>query len=100
MELDLAKGLSPEQAQFALLLEKHAPYLLHIWDFNKKEYSPELVKSFFGTGSSGEIVMLKFFLAVWLGEDKFNFDITDAASKFSREEKQVITDWLLDPFWP
>ena len=55
---------------------------------------------FRSVASHGEAIMARFVLGVWRGEDKFNFDFTEAASVLDRNQRQVITDWMLDPFWP
>ncbi len=92
--------LTPSQAKFALWIELNTPYLMPLFDFNERSYLVDKVDNFLGVASHGEAIMARFVLGVWRGEDKFNFDFTEAASVLDRNQRQVITDWLLDPFWP
>lgn len=98
MELNLR--LSPSQANFALWLEQNTPYLLPLFDFDKRVFRQEQVDSFLGVASHGQAIMTRFVLGVWLNRDGFDFDFTDAASVLDKSQRQVIADWILDPFWP
>lgn len=100
MKTETKFKLSSEKRQFAELIENHAPEMSHIWDFEKEEYLPEMGEKFIGVASSGQVILLHFFQAVWFHRDKFNFDITDAASTLDYEKKQMISEWFLNPFWP
>jgi hypothetical protein len=53
----------------------------------------------FGVLSSGQQILMTFFMSVWFGRNK-DFDITRAAGVLDNSNKQIIADWLLDPFWP
>ncbi len=91
--------LNDSQTRFALML-KRAPYLAGLWDMSRAEYLPERVENFLGVASHGEAIMARFYLGVWLGQDEFDFDFTDAAAVLDRDEIRIITDWMTDPFWP
>lgn len=92
--------LSPSQAKFALWIEQNTPYLLPLFDFEGRVFRVDAVDHFLGVASHGQAIMARFVLGVWLGRDEFDFDFTDAASVLDRSQRQVITDWILDPFWP
>ncbi len=49
--------------------------------------------------SHGECVLAKFFLFVWT-QNNHAFDIVEAASVLDQPDRQVIIDWLTNPFWP
>lgn len=97
--LDLNTALSGGQAAFALMLDK-APYLVPLWDMQKREYLPEKIERFLGSASHGEAIMCRFFLSVWRHDNDFQFDAIEAARVLDEKNMQIITDWLSDPFWP
>lgn len=97
--MELNTKLTQSQAKFALLLER-APYLAKLWDMSRAEYVQSRVDNFFGVASRGEAIMARFYLGVWCGQDKFDFDFTDAAAVLDREAMRIITDWMTEPFWP
>ncbi|HAS0789569.1 hypothetical protein QUS15_24970 [Escherichia coli] len=98
MELNLS--LSPSQAKFALWIEQNTPYLLPLFDFKQRILRVNNVEHFLGAASHGQSIMARFVLGVWIGSDGFDFDFTEAAAVLDREQRQVITDWILDPFGP
>jgi len=73
------------------------PDLAHYWDFEKREVSVKSADEL--PLSSGERILMTFFLSVWFGRN-VDFDITRAAGVLSTENKRVIMQWFLDPFWP
>ncbi len=92
--------LSPSQSRFYQLLNKYAPYLLTLWDWQKAELKLEMAQRYLATASHGEAVMCRFAVAVWLGQNDFQFDLVDAAGALEREQRLVVAAWLVDPFWP
>lgn len=92
--------LTKEQAAFALLIEQHAPYLLPLWDFEKREYKSAAVDSYLKIASHGEEIMARFFLGVWRNDNYFNFDLIDAAKTLGTKELAVISAWIKSPFFP
>jgi hypothetical protein len=53
-----------------------------------------------GFWSAGEIIIAKFFAGLWLHKNNFDFDLFEAASTLDSHNRSIITEWLLDPFWP
>lgn len=95
----MTKSLTLNQARFEALTR---PYLdiYSLWDFDRAEYSPDMAREYLATASHGERVLAKFFIGLWLNENEFDFDLFDAAFVLAGDERQLIADWLLDPFWP
>ncbi|WP_227969083.1 hypothetical protein [Rouxiella badensis] len=78
------------------MVEKH-PELAEYWDF---EEQPVKVKSAEDLPlSSGEKILMTSFLSVWFNRN-VNFDITRAAGILCTDNKRVITQWFMEPFWP
>lgn len=98
--MKLNERLSQPQAKFALWIELNTPYLVPLFDFNERVYHEEKVEHFLSVASHGEAIMARFVLGVWRNEDEFNFDFIEAASVLDRNQRQVITNWMLDPFFP
>lgn len=51
------------------------------------------------TMSHSEFILSKFFMSVWLGENK-NFNFLEAASSLKENERRMIAAWFMNPFWP
>ena len=98
--MSLDSALTKEQARYALWLEAKTPYLLPLFDFDKQCYLSGKVENYLGVASHGEAIMARFVLAVWLHQNKFDFEFIDAARTLDEQQMQVITDWLKAPFWP
>lgn len=44
--------------------------------------------------------MARFLAAVWLGENRFDFDLIDAAATLDAPHRRIISDWLTNPVFP
>ncbi|EED9388646.1 hypothetical protein AAA63_004423 [Salmonella enterica subsp. enterica] len=88
--------MTNDQIQFQNMIEQY-PTLAPYWDFEKQEVKVKTADDL--PLSSGEKILMTFFLSVWFGRN-VDFDITRAAGVLSTENKMVITKWFLDPFWP
>lgn len=98
-EKKIMSRLSSEQSDFSAMLEK-APYLKHLWDFNERMFIPEKVEQFLNTASHGEVIMARFFLGVWQGENDFNFDLFEAVKTLDTANLEIIIDWVKAPVAP
>jgi len=96
--IPMSSNLSPGQTQFKGLLERF-PRLTAYWDWDKRECAYETLKENMGAMSHGERIIAQFLLGVWTHNDH-DFDILEAASVLDAEARQLITDWLMEPFWP
>ncbi len=92
--------LSPSQSRFQQMLGKYTPYLLTLWDWDRAELKQDMARRYLATASHGEAVMCRFAIAVWLGQNDFQFDLIDAAGALERDQRLVVAAWLVDPFWP
>ena len=91
--------LTLEQRHFKRMLEKYSQ-LVSFWDFESRDCHLEKLEAALPAMSHGEQIMARFFTAVWLGENKFEFDLIDAAATLDPEHRQVILDWLAEPVFP
>jgi len=91
--------LTEDQREFKELLDQF-PRLISYWDFNKRECDLERLKSDMSALSTGEAIVARFLVGVWLGENQLNFDIFDASKSLDSESYQRIVAWLNNPFFP
>ena len=75
------------------------PRFVSYWDFDSRSCNLEAVERDIGAMSHGEQIMLRFFVAVWCGENG-PFDFIDAARSLEDPDRQVIIDWLTNPVLP
>jgi len=85
---------------YAKWLKMHFPGLLHLFDFGSNAVNYSLLERYLSTASHGERLIAEFAISIWLGDNSMNFDFVDAAKSLNIESRQVIADFLLDPFWP
>lgn len=91
--------LSPEQRQFKMLLDGF-PTLASFWNFESRDCNLPALKKAIPSMSHGEQIMVRFFVAVWLGENQLDFDLIDAAANLDDSHRQLIIDWLSNPVFP
>lgn len=91
--------LSAEQRQFKEMLERY-PRFSNYWEFDSRNCDIEAIERDIGAMSRTEQIMLRFFVGVWMHENKLDLDFTDLAGYLDKENLQVIIDWLQDPVWP
>jgi hypothetical protein len=91
--------LTPEQRQFKKLIDLY-PLLASYWDFDQRECDLAAIKADIGALSSGEQIMLRFFVAVWLGENRLNFDLIEATKTLDDGNLDDIRQWLNQPVFP
>lgn len=89
-----------EQAAFAVLLEERAAFLLPLWDFESRAIRLDAVETYINSASHGECILARFFLGLWFGENKYNFDLLDAVKTQDEKSMAIIQDWLASPYWP
>lgn len=91
--------LTPEQRQFKQMLDRY-PRFIAYWDFNDRSVDLDAVNREIGVMSSGEQLMLQFFVSVWCGDNELGFDLIDAAKSLDDSDRKVIVDWLTNPVFP
>jgi len=91
--------------RFFVLLER-VPRLADsgIWSKTAGSFDCDLYENALGYLSSGEAHMARFFAALWQGQNGsssyYLFDVVEAAAVIDPEWREIIRDWLADPFWP
>jgi len=91
--------LTPEQRHFKQWVD-HYPVLATYWDFENRSCDLEAIKADLTVLSHGEAIMLRFFVAVWLGENTLNFDLIEAARVLDDGNLDDIRKWLAQPVFP
>lgn len=77
------------------------PRITHLWDKETQCIDLPSFESELYVLSSGETQIAKFFASVWFGDnERFGFDLADAMASIDDAEKQIIIDWMNNPFWP
>ena len=85
--------------RFFKLLER-VPRSAALWD-KKNGFDNQAFEDALGVMSSGEVQMALFFTAVWFNDNKkYGFDIVDAVARIDKEDRELIAEWIADPFWP
>lgn len=100
LEFDADKDVhdvSSEQRFYDMISDY--PWAIPLWDREAKIMNTEAVDLFSASANREEKSLLHFFSSVWLGEGT-DFDIADAARVLIRQDRNMIVDWFLDPFWP
>lgn len=91
--------LSAEQRQFKHMLSNY-PRFSAYWDFESRCCDLESAGLDIGALSHGEQIMLRFFAAVWLGENALNFDLIEATRVLDDNNLDDIRQWLANPVFP
>ncbi len=92
-------GLTPDQRRFKDMLDDF-PTLQVFWDWDTCRCDTEALKVYLGVCSHGEQVMASFFATIWLRDDTFTFSLLEVARMLDAQHRQIIIDWLADPFLP
>ena len=98
--MNLNTSLSPDQARFALLLEKFRPEVQSLWDMQERSFKPESVEKYLSTCSPSEGIMVKFLLGVWGYDEEYDFNLFQAIRLLDSKSANIIKDWVNDPFRP
>lgn len=91
---------TPSQQRFMAMLSR-TPRLADLWDEDDLSLRLEAFEQALGVMSSGEVVMARFLAGVWFGNhERYPFDFVDSMSRIDANQRQIVIDWLEDPFWP
>ena len=92
--------LTPEQRAFKEMIDRY-PSLSCYWDFENSSCDLDAIKASLSVLSSGEALMMRFFVSVWLGENTtIPFDVIDAVKTLDTPELEIIRQWLDNPVFP
>jgi hypothetical protein len=82
-------------------LLKRVPHIAELWDKESNRLNIAAFEQALGVMSHGEVQMAKFLAAVWLNDnEKYGFDIVDAVAHIDIEDRELIVEWIANPFWP
>ena len=91
--------LTPCQRRFKALLNE-VPELHPFWDWEQRNCRINELKQFMNVCSHGERIMASFFASIWLHDDTFVFSLIEAADVLDVKHRQIIVEWMSDPFFP
>jgi hypothetical protein len=96
----MTPGQTSSHKRFYDLLER-CPRIRHLWDKERAEIKVDLFERELGVMSIGEAHLARFMASVWYGDNqRYGFDLSDAIACLDSKERQIIMDWITDPFWP
>lgn len=84
---------------FFAFLRRAPQGIQNCFDVEGRKLDAEALDDYLAYASRGEAVLARFFAGVWSGNNRFVFDILDVG-RLDREQRQIISDWVLDPIWP
>ena len=73
------------------------PQISGYWDFDTWRCHENDLRTALNIMSSGERQLALFFLSLWTGHDE-GFDMLEAASVLDVKQRQLLINWLRDPF--
>ena len=74
--MDLAEIVKKDSIEaFFIWLKRDMPYLVQLFDYEKKAYRPKLVENYLGVASTSQVIMAKFALGVWRHDNLFSFNL-------------------------
>ena len=91
--------MNQNQKQFFEMLSRY-PRIQQHWSQGSKSLAVDSFEHDLGVMSHGEAHIARFFAAVWFGENRYNFDLIDAASILELPARQMIMAWVERPFYP
>lgn len=92
--------MSPDQIQFKQFIETNAPALGALFDWKTREVISSRVDHYLNYASSGEEIIARFLVGVWLGNNRYGFDLLSAAKRLDEKNLNIIQKWLNNPIWP
>lgn len=88
------------QKKFFNLLNR-VPRIKDLWDEKSGSLNTERFESQLCVMGPGEIHIAKFFAAVWFNDNsRYGFDLIDAVARLDVNERDLIINWMNNPFWP
>jgi hypothetical protein len=80
---------------------KRVPTINLLWDEEKKEIDVDRFELALGVMSSGERHMALFFASIWFHSNRrYGFDLVDAVQCVGLHDRDMIIEWITDPFYP
>lgn len=91
--------LTEGQHRFFDLLNQ-VTWLQSYWDTADRSCQFDRLKAAINSWSPAEQELACFFVMVWFGKNRMDFDCIEAASVLDRPSRMLIARWIEDPFWP
>jgi hypothetical protein len=95
-------NLPAGQKRFKDTLNQY-PRLVPYWDFTRREFDAEALDNSIGVFSHSERLMAQFFMAICIGHSNHSFDLVDfvdAVHTLNHQDRLIISDWILNPYFP
>lgn len=86
-----------EQDRFFDLLNKY-PRIAGLWARENRSLDVKRFEKELKLMGSEEAHLARFFAGVWLGENRYDFDLIEAVHFLS--DRKIISDWIENPFFP
>lgn len=86
-----------EYDHFFKMLDK-SPRIAGFWDRENRSLDIERFEKELKLMSSGERYLAKFLAGVWLGDNRYGFDLIEAVHVLS--DRKIISDWIENPVFP
>lgn len=91
--------MANEYERFWEMLDK-CPRISGLWNRETRALDVERLENELGGLSSGEAYMARFLAGVWLNKDDYGFNLIGAMHTLDNGNRQIIIDWLNEPFFP
>lgn len=95
-------NLSTEQLRFYNLVSTY-PRISGLWNWEEKALDLDALNKELSVMSGGEFVLTRFFSCLWYGHGQTKlppFDIVSEISRLDDRERNLIAEWVANPFWP
>ena len=86
-------------SHFKQLLDTY-PLLASYWYFDQCECDLPAITQDIELMSCDEQIMLRFFVAIWFGKNRLNFDLIEATRTLNDGYLDDIRQWLNQPLFP
>ncbi len=92
--------MTEDQEKFFQVLNQFERFAHH-WDQEGRTLNVDQFEQDLKLMSSGERHIAKFLASVWLNDNEhFPFNLMEAMYVLDYQYRQVIIDWITDPFYP
>lgn len=91
--------LTEGQHRFFALLDQ-VKQLRPYWDLADRSCQVDQLTDDIDRWSPAEQQLARFFVMIWFGQNRMNFDLAEAASSLDEPSRRLIARWMEEPFWP
>ncbi len=94
-----ALTLTDGQHRFFDLLNQVA-WLQPYWSMEERSCHLDQLTDALDRWSPAEQQLARFFVMVWFGKNRMDFDLAEAAAVLDQPYRHIIARWTAEPFWP